>query len=748
MCKKEDFNKVGFCKYSVNNGVLSSSLYNGRIKFGEDTFEINGKKYYRLQGFSSEYYRKIDIGKSKELITNFSAKEISIPYTIINGLKDTKLNVSTTANWIKWIAVTEGTIVLSVDTSSENRSGTIRLSCLGAEDVVLELQQVSDYIINVEEEEIILDYHSSSQSIPYSIVNADSNKVLTAMCNADWIQDLVVTDDAVNFGVLENNDKGHTQRKAEIVLSYPEAEALTITVIQRFDQPVISVDINNENVGYMGGTIELTYSIANPRDTAVVGIVCNEEWFACSKCDEGVISLDIAENLYGRRKGSVLIKYTVDGTTIASKSLKIVQDHNPSCELHYETTDGKIISVKASSFGEDVTIEDHYISSDLATIVFNKPITQIGKRAFWSDDTMKSITIPYSVKTIGEDAFFYCSSLEEVYISDLSAWCRIDFANFDSNPLDNDAALYINGELATDITIPSDITQLKQYAFDSCDSLTSVTIGDSVTTIGEFAFSGCSSLTSVTIGDSVTAIGVYTFGMCTSLTSVTIGDSVKTIGTQVFTGCYSLEKVYISDLSAWCRIDFADDYGSSPLHGGAALYINGELATDITIPSDITQLKQYAFDSCDSLTSVTIGDSVTTIGEFAFSGCSSLTSVTIGDSVKTIGENAFYYCDSLTSVTIGDSVETIGENAFFACDSLTSVTIGDSVTYIGESAFFGCESLTSVYCKALTPPTGVFLTFDYNASGRKIYVPTGSVYAYKTAWGWSDYADDIVGYDF
>ena len=214
-----------------------------------------------------------------------------------------------------------------------------------------------------------------------------------------------------------------------------------------------------------------------------------------------------------------------------------------------------------------------------------------------------------------------------------------------------------------------------------------------VTTIGKFAFSYCSSLTSVTIPDSVTTIGGCAFSGCSSLTSVTIPDSVTTIGDS-------------------------------------------------------------AFKNCSSLTSVTIPDRVTTIGEWAFCKCSSLTSVTIGDSVTTIGEGAFFGCRSLTSVTIPDSVTTIGGGAFAHCSSLTSVTIGDSVTTIGEFAFFGCSSLTSVYCKATTPPTiilsddGSWGAFDCNASGRKIYVPRESVEAYKSASGWSDYADSIVGYDF
>ena len=191
-------------------------------------------------------------------------------------------------------------------------------------------------------------------------------------------------------------------------------------------------------------------------------------------------------------------------------------------------------------------------------------------------------------------------------------------------------------------------------------------------------------------------------------------------------------------------------YNTEPAAYGAFLvsniYKDGEGV--LTFDDTITSLRYEAFKECSSLTSITIPDSVITIGKFAFCGCSSLTSITIPDSVTTIGYCAFYECYDLTSVTIGDSVITIGDSAFDSCTSLTSVTIPDSVTEIEYDAFAYCSSLTSVYCKAITPPAGSSDMFDDNASNRIIYVPTDSVEAYKSAEGWSSYADAIVGYNF
>ncbi|MBR1963042.1 MAG: leucine-rich repeat domain-containing protein [Alistipes sp.] len=300
------------------------------------------------------------------------------------------------------------------------------------------------------------------------------------------------------------------------------------------------------------------------------------------------------------------------------------------------------------------------------------------------------------------------------------------------------------------------ITTIPEKAFVACGNLTHINLPIGITAINAEAFSGCGKLTIMNIPQGVKTIGNKAFYNCSGVTEITIPSSVTSIGTLSFEGCGG--KAYIN-----CKIPSvsSQSYGKfrkakftevviadsvTSIGYGAFSYCTS--LASITIPDSVTEIENGAFEGCTSLTSVTIPNSVISIESQAFWNCTSLTSVTIGNSVTSIGERAFRDCTSLTSVAIPDSVTSIGDWAFDSCTSLTSVTIGNSVTSIGYQAFRDCTSLKEVYCKPTTPPTGDYYMFSNNASGRKIYVPTASVEAYKSAEYWSDYASYIEGYEF
>ena len=327
------------------------------------------------------------------------------------------------------------------------------------------------------------------------------------------------------------------------------------------------------------------------------------------------------------------------------------------------------------------------------------PVTNIGDEAFYGCGGLTNVTIPASVTGIGNGAFAFCGSL-------------------------------------TSVAIPDSITNLGEYAFYSCGSLASATISTNVTSIPISAFDSCASLTNVTIPNGVTNIGSSAFQNCASLAGVMIPAGVISIGLYAFDTCSSLTVIMVDPLNT--------NYSSADgvlfnLNQSTLIQCPGGKAGSYIIPNGVTNIGNFAFDSCASLTCVVIPFSVTSIGESAFDSCTGLTSLKIPYSVTNIGSWAFDSCSGLTSIAIptiplGDyyyrGIDVIEDHTFEACTSLTSVTISGRTTMIMSFAFNGCTNVTGFYFQYSQPLLYNTSAFSNDINATVYYEPS-----WNTDWG-------------
>lgn len=261
----------------------------------------------------------------------------------------------------------------------------------------------------------------------------------------------------------------------------------------------------------------------------------------------------------------------------------------------------------------------------VATNKNNKEIFQIIMRhkgivpySFYQCHSLTEISIPSSVKMIGDYAFANCTSLNQ-------------------------------------ISIPFSVTSIGKEAFSMCISLKQFVMPSSVSDVGENCFYGCSSLKRISISSSMTVIKEETFYRCSSLQEISIPSSIKIIENSAFKGCSSLKQIKIPD---------------SVIEIGDNAFCWCSSLVDVLIPQSVKVIGAGTFMVCSSLEKIEIPDSITSIKDNCFSFCESLEMVVIPHSVKLIGDSVFYGCSSLKYLTIPSNVEWIGEDAFYGCTNI------------------------------------------------------------------------------
>ncbi len=276
-------------------------------------------------------------------------------------------------------------------------------------------------------------------------------------------------------------------------------------------------------------------------------------------------------------------------------------------------------------------------NDEMQVAVIDRDVTRIGNYAFMNCDEIVGFTLPQGLQSIGENAFE-------------------------------------NNHTMTEIEIPASVKTIEDCAFMGCDVLETVTLHEGLETIGKEAFRGCWELNAFHIPASVTSIGVGNFRECYALTP---------------------ENFTIDPDNTSYRIEdgvlFTYDYDI--LH----TYLYNNTRTEYTVPEDVTEIADYAFEDNDSLTSIRLPRWLYIIGKYAFDGCENLATADLPNNMTMIGESAFSGT-AISIVRIPKGVTHIEPWTFSYCSSLTTIEIPKTVTSIGLSAFYQHQNaITDVY---------------------------------------------------
>ena len=403
--------------------------------------------------------------------------------------------------------------------------------------------------------------------------------------------------------------------------------------------------------------------------------------------------------------------YNKDMTTVIAITARANKDYvmpESVTEIGFLAfANSQLKSVKVSPNVTSITYGAFMGCSNLESIILPENLQEIGMLAFDCCTSLQSIHIPESVIRIGSSAFYDCYDLQAVYAQSLEAWCSIIFEGSNANPLKFAGDLYIDGQLLTDLVIPSVTEFVYDYAFYNAN-LNSITVPGYVYDIGYCAFYDTTAET-LKLSEGLWTIQPNAFAY-SDIESVVIPDTVFYMGHEAFYRCENLESVTLSQQLTEISSDAFANTG----------------LTSVVLPENIEYIGSGAFQNAKLKEVVFEGKNIF-IGDNAFENCP-LGDLDLQDNISYIDFEAF--CGTLaTKVNIPSTVTCLTYREFAFSYNLVSVTIPDSLEIISTESFRGDKNLSHVLYTGteeqwnamdIGSPEILEATVHFNANGDEV----------------------------
>ena len=403
--------------------------------------------------------------------------------------------------------------------------------------------------------------------------------------------------------------------------------------------------------------------------------------------------------------------------------------------------------------------------SRLARITLPDNLKTVSEGAFVQCDSLRRVTFGKGTEEIGDKAFSWCTSLEEVVPAEENILTSIGVEAFRScTKLENldfigkkcetiNTGAFYECLMVKEVTLPASIQKIEKYAFCGCRGIETVIFEDGIqlTQLEDWVFNGCESIKNITLPEGLKKIGKNCF-LVTGLEYIYIPSTVDEIGYGAFGHCLSMQKMEVSEENTVYytennvlferKTDEETQKTSLVLHTypaglEGAYCISGEVdevadwafyaaqkLTDVQFGANVTKIGDQAFGLCHGLKEVSFNEKLETIGEYSFAECQELQTVICNKNLQKIGKGAFWVCMSLKDVSLNEGLFELGNLTFNYCQALEEIILPDSLQTIGTECFSQCLSLKKIEISKGVLSIGMY-AFSYDSALTEITFAQG-----------------------